>query len=87
LLREVLPPDEVRQFVVPMTGDTDADAATWGQDVSAVLRDREAAFGRAEKLRRTMSDRFPWSAAARGLLAAVRDPAVELAGENAVTGG
>jgi len=34
-----------------------------------------------------MSDRYPWWAAASRLLEAVRDPATQLAGKNAVAGG
>lgn len=67
LLREVLPPDDAQRFVVPMTGDDDKDAAAWGQAVSAVLRNRDAAFTSAAELGATMNRERTWAAVA-GLL-------------------
>lgn len=79
LLREVLQPDEAMRFIVPMSGDDDEDAEQWGRAIEAVLRDRDAAFGRTDELRRLLAQRKPWSAAVAGLLAALDEPASSVA--------
>ena len=61
LLQEALRPDESAHFIVPMSGDDDEDAERWSRAIEGALRDREASFGRANELRRLMSERNSWS--------------------------
>ncbi|EIV94947.1 CATRA conflict system CASPASE/TPR repeat-associated protein [Frankia sp. QA3] len=67
LLREVLPGPDADQLVVPVRNDDD-DAATWGRRIHEVLRNRDAAFARAESVRRTLRQRRTWAAAVTHLL-------------------
>ncbi|MEJ2854820.1 MULTISPECIES: glycosyltransferase [unclassified Saccharothrix] len=68
LLVELLPEDAER-FVVPVTGAVDVDAEAWERAVSAVLRNRRAAFEDAAWLRRRLAEKLTWAGAAKQLLA------------------
>jgi glycosyltransferase involved in cell wall biosynthesis len=77
LLRESLPPDDARRFVVPMSGNAAQDAASWAREIGAVLRDRDAAFDRADELRRSLSQRCSWATVAQTLLESIDDVTAE----------
>lgn len=68
LLEEVLPAESAKRHVVPVTGDLDQDADTWSREVQAVLRDRDAAFARAEELRQKLATQCSWEQAVSQLL-------------------
>ncbi len=70
LLREVLPGPDADQLVVPVHND-DGDAERWGRRIHEILRDRDAAFTRAESARRTLRQRRTWAAAIAHLLSAL----------------
>ncbi|OHV40898.1 glycosyl transferase family 1 [Pseudofrankia sp. EUN1h] len=69
LLREVLPPSEADRLVVPV-GNDERDAEEWGRRVHDALRDRPAAFSRAESVRRAMREHRTWATAVTRLLTA-----------------
>jgi len=67
-LTEVLSPEQAARVVVRDWGEP---IAAWGQEVLRVVKDREAAFHEADRLRRDLAARRPWSAVADDLLAAL----------------
>ncbi|MEU3601432.1 glycosyltransferase [Streptomyces sp. NPDC006798] len=73
LLRETVEPQTAGRFVVPVTGDHDADTETWARAVERVLRDRENAFRRVAELREALTRSKPWAAAAEAILAEAAD--------------
>lgn len=68
-LNEVLPADAAARSVVPMSGDDDEDVDRWARAIEAVLHDLDAAFHRADELRRFLAGRTTWAGSARSLLA------------------
>jgi glycosyltransferase involved in cell wall biosynthesis len=70
LLSERLPQSKAVQYVVRTTGDLRTDALEWSRALEAVLRDRKAAFRRAQELRNELSCTLSWDAAASALLSA-----------------
>ena len=77
LLREVLPPDDAGRIVVSMSGNDQEIADRWARAIEAVLRDRDAAFRRADDARRYLSEHKKWSSAVRDLLTALDLPSGE----------
>lgn len=70
LLRETVP-DQARHFVVDVLGVESSDAATWAREIEFVLRDRRAAFERAQRLRNHLQRAFTWERAVEGLMDAL----------------
>lgn len=54
--------------VVPVTSDPTEDADRWGHRIAAVLEDRDAAFRRADWLKRELAAKWTWKSAAEDLL-------------------
>jgi glycosyltransferase involved in cell wall biosynthesis/tetratricopeptide (TPR) repeat protein len=81
LLLEQLGPAEAASFVVRVEDDLEADAREWARAIEAVLRDRKAAFRRAEELRTKLSAKLSWGRAVASLLEALESarPATERA--------
>jgi glycosyltransferase involved in cell wall biosynthesis len=71
LLREVLPRADADRLVVPVENDAH-DVTVWGDAIHYVLGDRQAAFVRADSIRRTMRERRTWSTAVVRLLTALQ---------------
>lgn len=71
LLEEQLMPSRAVQYVVRTTGDLETDAFEWCQALEGVLRDRGAAFLRAQELRSELTGKFTWDTASSALLAAL----------------
>lgn len=71
LLLETLEREDAARFVLPVTGDRDADVSSWAENIGAVLRDRDAAFRRAGALRERMGREKTWAASVALLLASV----------------
>ena len=59
---------EVSQYVVRTTGNLSDDSVAWSNAIEFILRDRRAAFERANKLCDQLSIKFSWDNAARELL-------------------
>jgi glycosyltransferase involved in cell wall biosynthesis len=70
LLRENLPESKAVQYVIRTTGDLRTDAPEWSRALEVLLRDREAAFRRAQELRNELSVTLSWDSAASELLSA-----------------
>jgi glycosyltransferase involved in cell wall biosynthesis/tetratricopeptide (TPR) repeat protein len=74
LLEATLTLDDVQRIVVSMS-DNDHDLIDrWARAIDAVLRDRDAAFRRAEEIRQQLSVRKTWSMAAQRLLESIGVP-------------
>ena len=71
LMAEMLPEKDLARTVVPIRNDKE-DALRWGHAVSAVLRDRGAAFHDAMVLRDVMARARPWALACAELLDAAQ---------------
>ncbi|WP_367132864.1 TIR domain-containing protein [Saccharothrix sp. HUAS TT1] len=69
LLRELLGPEVAARHVVPVTGSREDDAIVWKNAITATLRNREAAFEDAARLRDHLARERTWADAARALLA------------------
>ncbi|NJA06881.1 glycosyltransferase family 4 protein, partial [Methylococcaceae bacterium WWC4] len=67
-LREKLKPDEQSQYIVPVTGNIETDAAAWAKEIMFVLRDRATAFGRTRQLAECLAGEWSWNQAAQALL-------------------
>ncbi|WP_433825491.1 FxSxx-COOH system tetratricopeptide repeat protein [Actinoplanes sp. CA-015351] len=68
LLEDVLPQDDAQRIVVSMA-DGDHDLVDrWARAIDAVLRDRDAAFRRADEIRSQLGRLRSWSMAAQHLL-------------------
>jgi len=63
---------EASSAVVPVTGDLDEDCAIWADHLGFILRDREAAFGRARALRTRLAQHLVWETAVRQIFTAIR---------------
>jgi glycosyltransferase involved in cell wall biosynthesis/tetratricopeptide (TPR) repeat protein len=59
---------EAANTVVPIADDLDEDAAKWSTALDFILRDREAAFSRARRLRERLEPAMSWDDASVGLL-------------------
>jgi glycosyltransferase involved in cell wall biosynthesis len=70
LKREV--PALAQFVVVPMAMDDSATYRAWGERVTHVLRERDAAFRRAAELRKALRPKFTWKAAVETFVEAVR---------------
>jgi len=68
LAREILPPADAAQVVVPMTLSEGDDVARWGAHVAAILRDPMGAFAVADRVRREAARKRTWVMAAEHLL-------------------
>ncbi|MEV7419130.1 glycosyltransferase [Streptomyces sp. NPDC089919] len=68
LLRDTLDDERAATWVVPMTGDTEADTDTWARMIDGMLTDSAARFEAAEKLRVELAEKKPWSKAVDDLL-------------------
>jgi glycosyltransferase involved in cell wall biosynthesis len=68
LLRDTLSTEETARVVVPIHHDEPDDVQRWGYAVAAVLRDPEAAFTTAARVRHVMSRRYTWAMAASRVL-------------------
>ncbi|MEV0132585.1 glycosyltransferase [Dactylosporangium sp. NPDC050688] len=71
-----LPSDEYRRLVVPVTGNEEKDTDAWGDAIRSVLRDPEAAFGNAGRLRQTLAQQQTWRMAAEVVLGRIPGAAV-----------
>jgi glycosyltransferase involved in cell wall biosynthesis len=67
-LGKVLSPEDAARVVVDDLGES---GAAWGQEVLRVVRNRDAAFRDADRIRRDLAARRPWSAVADDLLTAL----------------
>ncbi|MGN9911735.1 glycosyltransferase [Phytohabitans sp. LJ34] len=74
LLEETLDEEARARVVVPVTGNLETDATAWSKAIAGVLRDREAAFADAARLRTRLAQAHTWSAAAIQLLDECRKP-------------
>ncbi len=72
MLCKTLKPELARQVTVPITESAEKDRLRWGHEIAVVLRDTDAAFRTADRIRGILSDEKPWSAAAEALLQAMR---------------
>jgi tetratricopeptide (TPR) repeat protein len=70
LLREMVPA-LASHFVVDVLGDVNTDAATWAREIEIALRDRHAAFARAQQLRNHLQAVLTWERAVEGLMDAL----------------
>ncbi|MEQ0562459.1 glycosyltransferase [Amycolatopsis sp. NEAU-NG30] len=70
-LLAVLNPEDYARVVIPVTGDTEADADDWHRQIHAVLYDRDAAFGRAARVREQLIASYTWAKAVTDLLASI----------------
>jgi glycosyltransferase involved in cell wall biosynthesis len=61
LIREACSRDQSAQVVVPVLDDSQADAQTWGREITTTLRDRHAAFNRAAALRDHLVTEHTWA--------------------------
>jgi glycosyltransferase involved in cell wall biosynthesis len=68
LLREHLGPARAASFVVRVEENAEADTLEWSRAIEGVLRDRKAAFARAEELRTELAAKLTWERAVAGLL-------------------
>jgi glycosyltransferase involved in cell wall biosynthesis len=73
LLHEVLGHEQANRIVVPITGDFEDDCEGWARAIEGILRDREAAFGRASEVSTLLSRQKPWVAAISGLLTQITE--------------
>lgn len=65
----VIDPESARRAVCEVEGRSEAAvAAEWAKQMKIVLEDRDAAFARAEQLRKDLSSVLTWDAAARALV-------------------
>lgn len=62
-----------QNVVVPVTGDFESDVRRWKLDIEFVLRDLDAAFRRAEKLRKQVAHHLSWTRSTRALLEALSE--------------
>jgi glycosyltransferase involved in cell wall biosynthesis len=63
----------VQRAVVPMSGvDDEADAAAWRRAIDGVLRNRDAAYDDAARLREELTPKLDWKVAAEKLIAELR---------------
>ena len=60
-------PNHAKNCVVPTTTEREIDATTWERQIEFVLRDKPAAFARAEDLRQTLASQLSWQGAIRSL--------------------
>ncbi|WP_433296030.1 FxSxx-COOH system tetratricopeptide repeat protein [Actinoplanes sp. CA-030573] len=74
LLEELLDQEDAQRIVIPTADDGDELVDRWARAIDAVLRDRDAAFRRAEETRSLLASRKTWATAARELLDAVGPP-------------
>jgi len=65
LLTERLEEADVANIVVEVTGDRMIDAAVWADELRRTLRDREAAFARAHRIRDLLSAPLSWDLVVR----------------------
>jgi glycosyltransferase involved in cell wall biosynthesis len=79
LLREHLDTAEAASFVVRVEASPDTDKEEWSRAIEAVLRDRQAAFARAEELRAKLAAKLTWDRAVADLIEAL-EKAPQLAG-------
>lgn len=68
LLVELLPVEDARRMVIPVTGDDTRDALVWGHAIAAVIRDVPAAFANLDRCRQILAAKRTWAMAAAGLL-------------------
>lgn len=68
LLKEVLPDETYRRYVIPVTGEDERDAQSWAIAIETALHNREAEFGAAADLRHALAERFNWDDVVRRLL-------------------
>ncbi|MGK8486811.1 NB-ARC domain-containing protein [Nocardia asiatica] len=72
MLCKTLKPELARQVTVPITESVEKDRLRWGHEIALVVRNIDAAFRNADRIRGILSDEKPWSASAEVLLQAMR---------------
>lgn len=72
VLRELLGKKADQHWVVPVDGGEQETVDEWSRRLDFVLRDRQAAFQRAESLRAALAGKLVWQNEVRKLLAALQ---------------
>lgn len=86
LLLSELVPETANTCIVKVTGDIEIDGLVWARRIDQILRNRPAAFNRADELRKRLQSLISWKTSAAEMLKALASRPTPSVSEDAGSG-